>query len=120
MKTYTVLAEGWLTNARGHGMHYAPAAEGEKPVTIDLLPEQATYLLASGQIGEVQDESASSEAEPESAGERTGTELSPSGAASADPAAGVAGADITPPDPAATVIGTDGGDAGRTASRRRS
>ena len=52
MKTYTVLAEGWLTNARGHGAHYVPAAEGEKPVTIELLPAQAEYLIASGQIGD--------------------------------------------------------------------
>lgn len=51
MKTYEVLREGWLTNAQGHGRMYVPAAKGRKPVTIEMTDDQASYLLASGQIG---------------------------------------------------------------------
>lgn len=55
MKTYEVLREGWLTNGRGHGAHYVPAAKGKKPVTITMTEEQARYLVEGGQLGVLDD-----------------------------------------------------------------
>ncbi|MBX9873337.1 MAG: hypothetical protein K2X84_00665 [Beijerinckiaceae bacterium] len=46
MKEYPILAEGWLEDGAGVGKFRLP---GE---TVKLLPEQARYLIGSGQIGD--------------------------------------------------------------------
>ena len=119
MPKYTVLAEGWLTNARGHGAHYAPAAEGEEPVTIEMSEGQAEYLISSGQIASREGGDAQNAPKSEALPGPSGTTLDPAGAVSAEPQAGAAGANIAPDDAGAVVIGTDGSDAGRSASRRK-
>lgn len=127
MPKYAVLAEGWLTNARGHGAHYVPAGEGEEPVTIEMGEVQAEYLLGTGQIGPIPGETKGYPADAETgkaldltAEERARMpELAPAGEEPSEVAEGVAGADLSPTEPAETVIGTDGNSAGRSASRRR-
>lgn len=127
MPKYAVLAEGWLTNARGHGAHYVPAAEGERPVTIEMGETQAEYLLASGQIGPIPGETKGHPADAETGKPLDLTveerarlpELAPAGDAPSEVPEGVAGAELSPKDPAETVVGTDGKAAGHSASRRR-
>lgn len=45
MKMYPVLAEGWLEDGAGVGKYRLP---GE---SVRFFPEQAPYLIGSGQIG---------------------------------------------------------------------